>query len=166
MLGGSVSGIRFERRREAVSSVDEAVALLDRLLPRRLPVENSAGTPEPDRGDGRGLSGFAGEVIQSGTLGIPVDAAGFDLDCDEFVTEISFDGESLGTRLWPPFFWNVPERFRGRRVACRIVRRTSIGPIFGELGSGEAARPAWTRNRIPGGFPLRHPVVEPRFRRV
>lgn len=329
VLAGSVSGIRFERRREAVSSVDEAVALLDRLLPRRLSVESSAGTPapdllvreyedgtvavldltdapgerllrlkrngavtefvlpgrgravfpgwtvrrggpnfcrpsfrngayrfsvgqplesvrlalrkygepvralldgraidtaapvpglpegfaglylgsgplrleagthlleladggdsypylpaawlvgefswfppdrlEPDRGDGRGLSGFAGEVIQSGTLEIPVDAAGFDLDCDEFVTEISFDGESLGTRLWPPFFWNVPERFRGRRVACRIVRRTSIGPIFGELGSGEAARPAWTRNRIPGGFPLRHPVVEPRFRRV
>ena len=125
MLGGSVSGIRFERRREAVSSVDEAVALLDRLLPRRLPVESSAGTPEPDRGDGRGLSGFAGEVIQSGTLGIPVDAAGFDLDCDEFVTEISFDGESLGTRLWPPFFWNVPERFRGRRVRGRSRRKAA-----------------------------------------
>ncbi|AVM44546.1 hypothetical protein C5Q97_07375 [Victivallales bacterium CCUG 44730] len=44
MLGGSVSGIRFERRREAVSSMDEAVALLDRLLPRRLPVESSRRT--------------------------------------------------------------------------------------------------------------------------
>lgn len=121
---------------------------------------------EADRGDGRGLSGFAGELIQSGTLEIPVDAAGFDLDCDEFVTEVSFDGESLGTRLWPPFFWSIPERFRGRRVACRIVRRTSIGPVLGDLRSWEDALLEWTKKYIPGRFPLRRPIAEPHFRHI
>ncbi|MBS1371524.1 MAG: hypothetical protein HPZ91_16390 [Lentisphaeria bacterium] len=118
----------------------------------------------PDRRDGRGLASFAGGLTQCGTLGIPVDAAGFDLECDGMAAEVFLDGESLGKRLWPPFFWSIPERFRGKPAEWRIVRQTSIGPVFGDLRSVDAQRPDWTKGFTPGAYPLRHPVTEPAFR--
>ncbi len=118
----------------------------------------------PDRLDGCGLDEYTGTLTQTGMLDVPPDAAGFDLECDELATSVSFDGEALGQRLWPPFFWSVPERFRGRRVLCRIVRHTSVGPAFGDLSGGGRISEAWARGFEPGRFRLRHPVVEPRFR--
>jgi hypothetical protein len=86
-----------------------------------------------DRCNGNGISEYAGAINQSGTVKIPANAIGISLECDGLDTELLINGESLGKRLYEPFFWNIPEEFRGKSVEVRIRRLTSIGPMFGNV---------------------------------
>lgn len=82
-------------------------------------------------GDGTGLESYSGTLIQEGEADVPPDALLLTLETGGLVTEVHLDGESLGERAWEPFAWRVPEKFAGRRVKVRIVKRTSCGPMFG-----------------------------------
>lgn len=81
--------------------------------------------------DGAGLEEYIGELIQTGTVELPVDAQLLRMETDGLDTELFFNGESLGERAWAPFAWRIPERFAGQTVSVKIVRRTSCGPMFG-----------------------------------
>ena len=83
--------------------------------------------------DGAGLEEYIGELIQTGTVELPVDAQLLRMETDGLDTELFFNGESLGERAWPPFAWRIPERFAGQTVSVKIVRRTSCGPMFGTV---------------------------------
>lgn len=117
-----------------------------------------------DRQDGRGLQCYSGAITQTRQLEIPVDCRGFTLATDELVTEVFIDGKSFGKRCWPPFFWELPERYRGRWVEFSVRRHTSIGPIFVApetlpdlLSKGPASF------LMPGRYSIRRALMEPEF---
>lgn len=117
-----------------------------------------------DRQDGRGLECYAGAISQTRQLEIPVDTSGFSLETDELVTEALVDGVSLGKRCWPPFFWDVPERYRGRCVEFTVRRYTSVAPAFISPETLPELLSKGTQTlQQPGKYATRHTVVEPEF---
>ena len=61
--------------------------------------------------------------------------------------ELKLDGESLGWKCWPPFAWDIPEKFRGKSCEVCFVMTTSLLPLFGDLAKLEEEQPisAWAR---------------------
>ena len=116
-----------------------------------------------DRHDGSGLNMFSGILTQKALVEIPRNAAGIVCDTDELVTELFLNGESLGTYIDQPFFWTVPERYRGKRVKMQICRRISIAPIFGNVLSFRDYHGHFP-DYYSGQYPVKHFVIEPKFR--
>lgn len=114
--------------------------------------------------DGSGLECYAGAITQSRRLEIPVGSRGFTLATDELVTEVLIDGVSLGKRCWPPFFWEIPEAYRGRRVEFTVRRYSSIGPAFISPETlPELLSKGPQTSLQPGKYATRHGVIEPEF---
>ena len=94
---------------------------------------------------------------------MPQNAAGITFNTDELVTELFLDGEPFGTRISRPFFWSIPEKYRGKRLNMEIRRRTSIGPSFGNVLQFRNYHPTWP-GFYSGQYPIRHFIIEPEFK--
>ena len=116
-----------------------------------------------DLHDGSGLSMFSGILTQKAFVEIPRNAIGFSCDTDELVTEVFIDGESLGTCIDQPFFWSIPEKYRGKHLRMEICRRTSIAPIFGNVLTFRDYHGHFP-DYYSGQYPIRHFIIEPEFK--
>ena len=116
-----------------------------------------------DRHDGNGLSMFSGILTQKAFVEIPRNAAGISCDTDELVTEVFINGESLGTCIDQPFFWSIPEKYRGKRLMMEICRRTSIAPFFGNVLSFRDYHGHFP-DYYSGQYPVKRFVIEPKFK--
>jgi hypothetical protein len=115
-----------------------------------------------DRQNGEGLENYSGGISQIGTVKIPRNAVGFYLDTDDLPTEVLIDGESIGSCEDAPFFWNIPEKFRGKRLQMEIIRKTSIAPLFGDVLSFD--KYPVLADVYSGQYPVKNFVIEPEFR--
>ena len=106
---------------------------------------------------------FSGILTQKAFVEIPRNVAGISCDTDELVTEVFINGESLGTCIDQPFFWSIPEKYRGKRLMMEICRRTSIAPIFGNVLSFRDYHGHFP-DYYSGQYPVRHFIIEPEFR--
>lgn len=100
------------------------------------------------KNDGGGLYGYAGKIIQSGTVEIPKYPARISADTHGLCTELFADGQSLGKKLWYPFEWELPEGMAGKKMLLEFARHTSCGHLFGERafdGSDD-----WIKQYRPG----------------
>jgi hypothetical protein len=53
------------------------------------------------------------------------------IDTQGLLTEFFINGQSLGRRAWAPFIWEIPPKFRNKKVNMEIRIWTSAGPLFG-----------------------------------
>ncbi len=83
-------------------------------------------------GDGKGLGGVFGKIEETRTMSIPRDANLIELQTEQAPAELFINGKSLGTRLWNPFIWELPENCRGGETEIKVVRKLSFGRIFGK----------------------------------
>ncbi|MBN2641875.1 MAG: hypothetical protein JXR78_09490 [Victivallales bacterium] len=58
--------------------------------------------------------------------------SGVSFDYQAMPLELFIDGQPAGTRLWPPFEWELPtsQRKAGSKLELKIT--TSVGPLFGD----------------------------------
>ncbi|MBO5308595.1 MAG: hypothetical protein J6C40_11395 [Lentisphaeria bacterium] len=119
-------------------------------------------TLSEDRQNGDGLENYSGRIIQSGEIIIPRNAAGFYLDSDEQPTEVLLNGESLGCCEDAPFYWSIPEKFRGKYLKMEIIRETSIGPMFGDVLAFQKYHPGFP-DFYSGQYPIKNFIIEPEF---
>lgn len=65
---------------------------------------------------------------------VPESATAIRLFGTSLYTEVFIDGETIGERIYSPYVYPIEESFRGKRIKLRIVQRSSIAPIFGDVG--------------------------------
>ena len=116
-----------------------------------------------DLHDGKGLSMFSGILTQKAFVEIPRNAMGVSCNTDELVTELFINGESLGTCIGQPFFWSIPEQYRGKRLMMEIHRRISIAPIFGNVLTFRDYHGHFP-DYYSGQYPVKQFVIEPEFK--
>ncbi|EIQ02110.1 hypothetical protein OpiT1DRAFT_00690 [Opitutaceae bacterium TAV1] len=101
-----------------------------RLLPRMATVDEFI---EGSLTEYAGLAIFRGQVNFEGYQGVSIAHR-------NLAVELLVDGESLGPRLWEPFVWPLPQKFRSRKAQVELRMATSIGRIFADYpkhGTGE-----------------------------
>ncbi len=102
---------------------------------------------EADIGRLTGMPDYAGTYTLRGSVRVPDAAVRLCADTGMQCAELKLDGESLGWKCWPPFAWDIPEKFRGKSCEVCFVMTTSLLPLFGDLAKLEEEQPisAWAR---------------------
>lgn len=54
------------------------------------------------------------------------------VDTKGLAAEIFINGLSLGRKAWAPFRWEIPQKFRNKKINLEIRIWTSVGPLFGD----------------------------------
>ena len=114
---------------------------------------NKGGVLSEYAGDGRGLDGYVGRIIQSADVSIPANARRVDFDTQMLVSKLFINGRDLGARLYPPFEWEIPADLRGKTVKMELVRYTSIGRAFGLVENMTKIPSGWSRRVFDRYFP-------------
>ncbi|MFA7184550.1 MAG: hypothetical protein WC082_06650 [Victivallales bacterium] len=101
------------------------------------------------------LCQYAGTVVFTNTLNLS-GCSNLTLDYKGMAIEILIDGHSLGTRLWAPYIWTVPQKLKRRDAKVEIRIKTSIGPIFADYPKGSRENTSqwllstfWPRQNVP-----------------
>ena len=84
------------------------------------------------RDDGKGLYGYVGKLVKRRTWAIPATARSVQIDTSGLAAELRVNHRPIGTRLWAPFVWEIPEDLRGQSVELELVLYTSCANLFGE----------------------------------
>ena len=106
----------------------------------------------------REVRGFMGKITQTAKIKIPEKIKFAEIADNVSACEMFIDGQSLGTKMWRPFVWAVPEKFAGREAEVKLVRYTTFGAVFGdgEFVAPESISSEWVRGFYREKFPKNH----------
>lgn len=106
----------------------------------------------------REVRGFMGKITQTAKIKIPEKIKFAEIADNASACEMFIDGQSLGTKMWRPFVWAVPEKFAGREAEVKLVRYTTFGAVFGdgEFVAPESISSEWVRGFYREKFPKNH----------
>lgn len=90
------------------------------------------GIISPYRNNGKYIDGAMGRIVQTSKVQIPNSAKKIRADPDDAVCELFIDGQSLGTRAWRPFEWEIPAEYAGKNAELKLVRKLDCSRIFGK----------------------------------
>ena len=100
------------------------------------------------------LADFAGKVTYSAEVEVPANAESIVLGTGRATATVKLDGRDLGTRLFAPWRYPVPEDLRGKKAKLEIVVTTSVRPMFGKesddvSGALPSNKPYWVQTIAP-----------------
>ena len=116
---------------------------------------------KPYADDGRWLDGYAGKLEQTAQIKIPENAKKIFFTPDAMACELFADGRSLGTRLYAPFSWDIPESLAGKTAQIKLVRYTSLARIFGKLENISQKPKGWSAKTFSEFFPKNSRQLQP-----
>ena len=122
---------------------------------------SEGGVLKPYAEDGRGLDGYAGKLEQTAQIKIPDGAKKIFFNPDAMACELFADGRSLGTKLYAPFSWAIPESLAGKTAQIKLVRYTSLARIFGKLENISQKPKGWSAKTFSEFFPKNSRPLQP-----
>ena len=100
------------------------------------------------------LADFAGKVTYSADVEVPANAESLVLGTGRAAATVKLGGRDLGTRLFAPWRYAVPEDLSGKKAKLEIVLTTSVRPMFGKEsddipGALPSNKPYWVKTIAP-----------------
>ena len=100
------------------------------------------------------LADFAGKATYSADVNIPKEAKYLTLGTGHAAVSVRIGGRDLGTRLFYPWRFEIPEKLRGKTSTLEITVTTSIRPMFGAesdevQGALPSGKPDWVKTLAP-----------------
>lgn len=83
--------------------------------------------------DGQGYPFYSGQASYTKKIALPADNSWvLELDGAEGCVQLSVDGDDLGTRLWPPWRWELPDGKAGKEAELRLSVTNTLANYLGE----------------------------------
>ena len=100
------------------------------------------------------LADFSGKATYSSDVAVPEDARYIVLGTGHAAASVRLAGHDLGTRLFPPWRFEIPADLRGKTGTLEITITTSIRPMFGAesddiQGALPSGKPDWVKTIAP-----------------
>ena len=107
------------------------------------------GVLSPVRFDGKTPERY-GKYSCTAELDLPADADVEIVGTDKPLT-LTVDGVSLGTRIAPPYVWQIPAELSGKAVTVKVNSASDMSPAFGNTPLLEEldGTSAWCRGYCP-----------------
>ncbi len=96
----------------------------------------------------QGLNEYTGSISFSQKVNMG-NAEYLSIGTHGLVAEVFIDGKSIGKNAWAPFRWEIPGKYKNKKVELEIRMWTSVGPLFGDYPRDEGKEGSWLKRYAP-----------------